>query len=178
MFDYEKFKKDIVIAMENVLRKWTKENGDIYIIALDLSRDMESVGVWANTGQWLNEQADITSDDYWYYKYCEEEWQLCEVFDGISSYMRTFVEENKEQFTNSQTLTYTETFDAYCDKMIESCKLALKCFRESINEDFPKLLLTFNIREYLDNDERIEAFSLINSKEATKEYMEHIDEFN
>lgn len=51
MFDYEKFKKDIVIAMENVLRKWTKENDDIYIISLDLSRDLDSVGVWANTEQ-------------------------------------------------------------------------------------------------------------------------------
>lgn len=110
MFDYERLKKDIAIAMENLLRKWT--------------------------------------------------------------------EENDEQFTNSETFTYTEAFDAHCDKMIESCKLALKCFGESINEDFPKLLLTFNIREYLDNEERIEAFLLINSKEATKEYMEHIDDFN
>ncbi len=30
----------------------------------------------------------------------------------------------------------------------------------------------------MDNDERIEAFSLMNSKEETKEYMEHIVDFN
>lgn len=178
MFDYERFKKDIVIAMENLLKKWAEENDDIYIISLDLSRDMESVGVIANTEQYLNEQDDMESEDYWYYKYCEEEWDLYETVDEISSYMNAFIEENKEQFTDSETFTYTEAFDAHCDKMIESCKSALKCFRESVNKDFPKLLITLNIREYLDNDERIEAFSLVNSKEAIKEYTEHIEDFN
>ena len=28
MFDYERFKNDIAIAMENLLRKWTKENDE------------------------------------------------------------------------------------------------------------------------------------------------------
>lgn len=178
MFDYEKFKEDIVIAMEYTLRNWIKENDDIYIMSLDLSRDVESIGIWANTRRWLSEQADITSEDYWYYKYCEEAWQLCEVLEEISSYMQTFVKENEGIFTNPETFTYTKDFDAHCDKIIESCKLALKSFRDSINEDFPELLLTFNIREYLDSEERIEAFSIINSKEAVKEYMEHIEDFN
>ena len=41
MFDYEKFKSDIAAAMEKSLRKWAEENDDIYIISLDLSRDMQ-----------------------------------------------------------------------------------------------------------------------------------------
>ncbi|MCI8410524.1 MAG: hypothetical protein HFJ09_14840 [Lachnospiraceae bacterium] len=58
---------------------------------------MESIGVWANTRQWLIEQADITSEDYWHYKYFEEEWQLCEVLEEISAYMHTFVMEKSNK---------------------------------------------------------------------------------
>lgn len=97
MFDYEKFKSDIAAAMEKSLRKWAEKNDDIYIISLDLSRDMTSVGVWANTMNYLDEQDYDASEDYWYFKYCEQEWELCEAFEDISSYMRAFTEENGEQ---------------------------------------------------------------------------------
>lgn len=182
MFDYEKLKKDLVSAMEKILRKWSEENDDIYILSLDLSRDMGSIGVWANTVENLEEQADDdTSEDYWYYKYCEEEWDLCEVISGISSYMGTYVKENSGKFSEEDSegrSIYTESFDAHCDQIIESCKKALEDFRELIRKDFPDLLLAFNVREYLDNEERIEAFSLVNSAEAAKEYAEHIEDFN
>lgn len=133
MFDYEKFKSDIAVAMEKSLRKWAEENDDIYIISLDLSRDMTSVGVWANTMNDLDVQDYDASEDYWYFKYCEQEWELCE---------------------------------------------ALEVFKESVNKDFPELLITFNINEYLDDDERIEVFSLVNSKKAAEEYMKHVADFN
>ena len=182
MFDYEKFKEDLVTAMEKILRKWSEENDDIYILSLDLSRDMESVGVWANTVGYLEEQADDdTPEDFWYYKYCEEEWDLCEVISEISSYMRTYLDENSGKFSEEDsegTSIYTESFDAHCDQIMESCKKALEGFRELTREDFPKLLLAFNIREYLDNEERIAVFSLVNSAEVAKEYAEHIEDFN
>ena len=182
MFDYEKLKEDLVSAMEKILRKWSEENDDIYILSLDLSRDMESVGVWANTVEYLEEQVDgDTSEDFWYYKYCEEEWDLCEVISESSSYMSTYVNENSGKFfeEDSEGISiYTESFDAHCDQIMESCKKALEGFRELIKKDFPDLLLAFNIREYLDNEERIEFFSFVNSAEAAKEYAEHIEDFN
>lgn len=200
MFDYEKFKSDIAAAMEKSLRKWAEENDDIYIISLDLSRDMTSVGVWANTLYFLNKQCAAVDhlktriidwantmnyldeqdydalEDYWYFKYCEQEWELCEAFEDISSYMRAFTEENGEQF--GRNYTYTEIFDEHCDKMAESCKKALEVFKGSVNKDFPELLITFNINEYLDDDERVKVFSLVNSKKAAEEYMKHIADFN
>ena len=50
--------------------------------------------------------------------------------------------------------------------------------RQSVKQDFPNLLLTYNIREYLDNEERTEIFALVNSSEASEEYAEHIEDFN
>lgn len=181
MFDYERFQRDVVAAMEEKLREWSEEKDDIYILLLDLSRGMDSVGVYANTEEYLKEQVGDEPEDRWYYKYCEEEWELCEVLDGISSYMRAFVNENSGQFSETDDMgiiVYTESFDAHCEQMIESCKKALECFREQTKKEFPELLLDFNIREYLDEEERTEIFSLVNSKKAAKEYAKHIEDFN
>lgn len=181
MFDYEKFQKDLVAAMEKKLREWSEENDDIYILLLDLSRGMESAGVYANTEEYLEEQTEDEPEDFWYYKYCEDEWELSDVLDGVSSYMRAFVDENSEQFSakdDGGLFVYTESFNAHCEQMIESCKKALERFREETKEEFPKLLLDFNIREYLDEEERTEIFSLFNSKKAAKEYAKHIEDFN
>ena len=38
--------------------------------------------------------------------------------------------------------------------------------------------LTFNIREYLDGDERTEIFQAINDEDASEEYAEHIEDYN
>ena len=181
MFDHEKFQKDIVAAMEKKLREWSEEYDDIYILSLDLSRGMESVGVYANTEEYLGEQAEDESEDFWYFKYCEEEWELCDVFEGISADMRAFVNENSGQFSKEDDaglFVYTESFDAHCEQMIESCKKALECFRKETEKEFPKLLLAFNIREYLDEEERTEIFSSVNSKKAASEYAKHIEDFS
>ncbi len=181
MFDYKKFENDVVTAMENTLRKWVNEYDDIYILSLDCERDMTSIGIFANTKQYLEEQSAPGSEDYWYYKYCEQEWNLCDAggpLSEISSYMNQYKEENDERFTNPETFEFLEAFDEHCDKMIEACKKALKRFKQLIKEDFPDLLLTFSITEYLDPEERTEFFALVNSKDASEEYTEHIHDFN
>lgn len=181
MFDYEKFQKDVVAAMEKKLREWSEDNDDIYILSLDLARGMESVGVYANTEDHLEEQMEEEDEEeFCYYKYCEEEWELCEVLDEISAYMRDYVNENSSSFSkeNDEGLSiYTENFDAHCEQMIDTCKKALESFREATKKEYPKLLLAFNIREYLDEEERMEIFSLVNSKKAAKEYAKHIEDF-
>lgn len=181
MFDYKKFEQDLVIAMETTLRKWVREYDDIYILSLDCSRDMTSIGMIANTKHYLSEQSDPDVEDYWYYKYCEAEWELWEA-DGfikeISSYMNQYVEENDECFTDPETFEFLDALDEHCDKMIEACKKGLKRFRECIRMDFPDLLLTFNIGEYLDHEERTQFFALVNSKDASAEYTEYIADFN
>lgn len=116
-----------------------------------------------------------------HYKYCEEEWELYNVggfIKEISLYMNQYAEENDERFTDPETFEYLEAFDEHCDKMITTCKKSMERFKQTINKDFPDLLLTFNIGEYLDNEERTEFFAMVNTKEASEEYAEHIDDFN
>lgn len=177
MFDYKKFENKVVQQMATVFDKRIRENDDLYIFSLDCAREMDSIGVITNTMHYLDEQAKPNSGDYWYYKYCEENWDLFDTFEVISKDMRKYLDENSDIFINDASDEYSEAFDEHCDKIIECCQNALIRFRQSINQNYQNILLTFNIREYLDKEERIKIFEKINSKNAFKEYVEHIDEF-
>jgi len=178
MFDYEQFENDVFQQMKTVLEKWISEYHDIYIFSLDCARGMESIGVAANTIRYLTEQTNPDSDEYWYYKYCEEEWELNYWFKDISERMNQYLNENEDIFTDSKTYEYLEAFDEHCEKIIESCQNALIRFRKFINEKRLDILLTFYIREYLDGEEKIKIFEKINDGNAVKEYADHIEEFS
>lgn len=177
MFDYEKFENDVLEQITDVFNMWMEENDDIYIISLDCTREMDSIGAVANTMQYLEEQAEGDSEDYWYYKYCEEEWDLFENFETVSADMGKYIDDNSDIFTDSETYEYLEPFDRHCDKIIECCTNVLVRFRQSMGESHSNILLALNIREYLDGEERIEIFEKVNSREALKEYSENIEEF-
>ncbi|MDE7184498.1 MAG: DUF4303 domain-containing protein [Lachnospiraceae bacterium] len=181
MFDYNKFENDLVAAMEDILKNWAKTYPDLYILSLDCARDMTSVGIMANIQQHLNEECDADDEAYWYYKYCEDEWELFEaggLMKEISIYMNQFAEENDTRFTDPETFEFTEAFEEHCDQMIDACEQAVQRLRQTIDPDFPKLLLAFNIREYLDAEARAAFFAAVNSKEASEEYAAHIEDFN
>lgn len=177
MFDYKKFENDVVRQMGIVLENWISENDDLYILSLNCTREMDSIGVIANTTHYLKEQIESDSEDYFYYKYCEDEWDLFDTFEDISADMCKHLNDNNNIFTNPKTYEYLEPFNEHCDKIIECCKAALNRFKQSINGKYPHILLTFNISEYLDGEERIEIFKELNSQSALKEYSEHIEDF-
>lgn len=177
MFDYRKFEEDIVLKMTETFKKWTEENDDIYIITLDCAEEMDSIGVIANTKHYLEEQADSDSEDYCYYKYCEDEWDLFDTFEDISSEMCKCPDENSDLFSDSVNCVYTETFNEHRSRIIECCKKAILDFKQSVRETYPELLLTFNVNYYFDGEERAEIFEKLNGKEAAAEYSEHIDDF-
>lgn len=112
-----------------------------------------------------------------YYKYCEEEWEFFDTFEEISADMQKYLDENDEAFSNPETFEYTEAFDEHCDKMIDSCINALVCLRQSMDEKQSDILLSFNLREYLDEEERVDIFKKLNPKKAAQEYEEHVEDF-
>lgn len=177
MFDYEKFESDVLQQMETLLEKWTSENKDLYIFSLDCARGMESIGAIANTVHYLSEQTEPDSEEYWFYKYCETEWELFHTFEAISADMKQYLEENKAAFLDSETCAYAEAFDTHCEKIMECCTNVLMRLRQSLRAEHSDLLFTFEIREYLEEEEKLEIFEKINSKSAWKEYAAYIEEF-
>ncbi len=91
--------------------------------------------------------------------------------------MKQYIEENDVRFTNPDTFEFTEEFEAHCDQMIDACEQAVRRLRQSVHQDFPKLLLAFNIREYLDAEARAVFFASVNNKEASQEYAAHLEDF-
>lgn len=175
MFDYKKFEDSLVLQMENTLDKLLKEHDDIYIFSLSLSNDVNSAWVIANTLHNLEETSDPDDEDYYYYKYCEEEWDLWETdnFDAISDELAGYDVYAGEGETSEDE----NVFVKHRDRAIESCRNALLRFNTFKNRNCPGLLLTFYVREFLDGEECIELFEKLNSKEATEEYSEHIEDF-
>ncbi len=178
MFDYAGFENDLVQQMSAVFNHWIEENHDLYIFGLDCERGMRSIGVVANTIHYLEQQADTDSEEYWYYKYCEEEWGLFDTFTGVSAKMQKYLEKNQDVFASqAEPYLYSEVFEQHCDEIKNHCKNALIRFRTAVNKNHSEILLTFQIREYLDSDEKAEWFQLLNSEAAAKEYLEHREEF-
>lgn len=56
-----------------------------------VAADLWSIGLMANTKTYLAEQADKDAEDYWYYKYCEEEWCIFATFDKLSAEMHQYM---------------------------------------------------------------------------------------
>lgn len=79
---------------------------------------------------------------------------MFDTLDDVSMTMRDYLAVNKDRFINSERHEFTEAFDEHCDKMIESCINALIKFKALINQDDLDIILTFNIREYFDREER------------------------
>lgn len=177
MFDYEKMGHDLLQQMKGMLDEWTREHKDIYIFSLDCDSGMESIGVIANTVHYLLEQTEPDAEEYWYYKYCEEEWELFHTFQDISAKMMQYLEENNGVFSDLETSMYTQAFDAHYEKMIQCCTNTLIRLRESLGAKYSDILFTLNLREAFEAEERIEIFEKINRKSATQEYRQHIEEF-
>ncbi len=177
MFDYNAFEQDVIQQMTIVFQRWTAEHDDIYIFSLDCTRQMDSIGVIANTTHYLEEQTQEDLDTYWYNKYCEEAWELFDTFQTISENMQTYTNEKEDMFINPKTYTYTEAFDEHCDEIIKRCQKALIQFREKINPKYANILLTLQVGEYLDSDEKAEIFQAVNTETASQEYVAHIPEF-
>ena len=92
--------------------------------------------------------------------------------------MCNFLDENKGVFANPEDSNeYSEMFDKHCNEIIKHCRNALIRFKKSVSKNHSDILLTFNIREYLDSTDRMEIFQSVNSESASKEYSEHIEDF-
>ncbi|MDQ0227711.1 DUF4303 domain-containing protein [Metabacillus niabensis] len=177
-FNYNKFSNDLFQELVTALQKITEEHKDLYAFTLSCSRDVRSIGVIANTKTYLAKNADEQSEDYWYYKYCENEWEIFDTFHTLSKDMSMFLESDPDKFTNPNTYFFTEEFDEHFDRIVAACDEVISRLRDSKGkQEHPNILLNFNVEDYFNGDDRIKRFKMLNGKEAAKEYEEHIEDF-
>lgn len=103
---------------------------------------------------------------------------MWDTFETMSSEMKTCLRENEEIYSDTETFEYSESFEKHCKNIIECCVNSLIRFRQSLNQKHMDIILTFSIREYLDDEEKMKIFEKINSKDASEEYFKHSKEIS
>ena len=173
-FHYERFEMDLLTAVEKYAKSQLENKEDIYIMSIEYFPDFTTfVVIRANTYSYLNaylkEQEIETEEEYFYYKYCEEEWDLYEPLEELSDILQTEYKKMEE--------TYTEEFnriqEEHAEKIIEVCINVMKKFKETDTyKQFKKLYLNVYVREYYEGyaEDVIQIFEEINGVENIEEY--------
>lgn len=174
-FNYEKFEKELLVAVEEYAKSHLEEKEDLYIMSIDYWPEFTtSIALRANTYSYLSEQSEPSEEDYTYYKYCEEEWDwdIFEDLEELSKDLQKQYTELEEKYSDEE---YDEISTDHTTKIIEVCKNVLKAFKETDTyKAYPKLFLNVYVREYFDEEESIQMFGELNGEDSKEEYAEWI----
>ena len=170
-FDYEKLEKDLLVAVEEYAKSQLDKKDDMYIMSIEYYPDFTTfVAVRGNTYSYLAEQAEEDDEEYTYYKYCEEEWDLLEDLKEVSTVLQTTYNEMEETYGDDE---FDELQEEHATKIIDVCKNVMKKFKDTdVYKEYPKLYLNVYVREYFDEEETIEIFRELNGEEAIEEYSD------
>lgn len=172
-FDYEKLEKDLLAAVEEYAKSQLDIKDDMYIMSIEYFPDFTTfIAIRANTYSYLEGQVEADDEDYTYYKYCEEEWDLYEDVKEVSSLLQAEYNEMEEKCDEDE---FDELQNEHAEKIIDICKNVMKKFKETDTyKEFKKLYLNVYVREYFDEEETIQIFEELNGKESIEEYSEWI----
>ena len=170
-FDYEKFEKDLLVAVEEYAESQLDKIDDMYIMSIEYFPEFTTlVAIRANTYSDLQEKVEKADENYTYYKYCEEEWNL---YDGLKDMSGVLQKEYKEMEEKYDADEFDELQSKHATKIIDVCKSVMKKFKETdIYKKFSGLYLNVYVREYFDKEECIEIFEELNGKDSIEEYSD------
>lgn len=172
-FDYEKFEKDLLLAVDEYAKSQLYNKDDMYIMSIEYFPDFTTfIAIRANTYSYLEEQVEEEDEDYTYYKYCEEEWDLYESLEEISSVLQDEYNKMEEKYDDDE---FDELQTEHATKIIDVCKNVMKKFKETDTyKEFKKLYLNVYVREYFNEEETIQIFGELNGKDSIEEYSDWV----
>lgn len=170
-FDYEKFEKDLLVAVEKYAKTQLVHKDDLYMMSVEYFPQFTTyVAIRANTYSYLKEQVGENEKNYTYYKYCEEEWGLCESLEEISKELQAEYNNMEEKYDDEKLDELKREHD---EKIFAACKNAMKKWKETDTyKKFSKLYLNVYIREHFTKEETIQIFCELNGEENKEEYSE------
>lgn len=175
-FNYDKFASELNTELEEFVKALAEKQEDVYIISINYCPDFTTtIGVVANSYTYLNEITSVDDNNYFYYKYCEEEWEKVKGFDSLSAELQRYYSELEQKY-NSDYEKFEESYKEHSEMIIQMCKSILKNFQETTTyKSFPDLLLNVYVREYFDNEECIRIFEEVNAGKEIAEYAKYIN---
>ncbi len=178
VFDYDQFEEDVYAFVEEYIRKWSEEKTDIYGFSIDCSPEYDWVRLIANTESHFQKRLEETGNKYYYfYKYCEEEWELWGESDKMKDWMDTYKQRLLKSCGEDDELEdrlYTE----HKQKIQDSCIKVLKKIKTSeVYQLISGAFLNFYIREGFKEDTVKMIFTEINGEGFCPEYINNAREF-
>lgn len=168
-FDYKKLEKNLLVAVEEYAKSQLDNKDDMYIMSIEYFPKFTTfIAIRANTYSYLEEQVDEDDEEYTYYKYCEEEWDLLEDIKEISSVLQVEYNEIEEKYDDEE---FEKLQKEHAKKIIDVCKSVMSKFKETDTyKEFKKLYLNVYVREYFNEEETIQIFGELNGKDSIEEY--------
>lgn len=189
IFDYNKFEEDVYLYVIKYIKKWSAEKTDIYALSINCADEVDSgIVINANTMSYFQKQLakqgeEKDKDNYYYYKFCEEEWELWSEWNDaenrkMADYMKTYCNQLEEAYEDEWEI-YDAKYEAHQVKIQEACIRALKKIRESeAYKMIPGAFLNFYIREKFSEEEKIEIIEKINGKDFCQDYIDYLNSFS
>lgn len=185
-FNFINFKSKLILGIKKSFKTIQEENENVYSYSLIINSDLSSIGVAANTVEYLEDNID-DEDNEMYYKFCEQEWKIYnetnEYLNEVQELLNKFISENDSllsENTNNSYYTYTKFFEDFRERIFEFCieslyEVKLSNFLDEFlkGENF----INFMIPEYLSQEYSIEIFEKLNSGSIVVEYVDNIEEF-
>lgn len=185
-FDYDKFEKNVYSYVEKYIKIWSAEKKDIYALSINCRTGMDgSITINANTKSYyrkkLEDRGKYSVDEKFYYKFCEEEWELWSDWDEEGREMAGYIEAYSQYLDDAyedDVNVYEAKYQEFNAKIQELCIRVLKKIKESdIYKLIPNTYLNFYARGKYSEQEKVEIFEKINGKGFCQEYVDHVKSF-
>ena len=170
-------RKKLVSCLKNGIQSAARDaaetyaDEEIYIFSIQADDTLSYVTVYVNTEEKfkaaLRDDDENPEEGKYYYRYCEDEWEL--------------VEDNKGYF--KQAVDYVRKENLYVEDALEWDYMILDALRQIRKEGYMETLfknpviLTIYMHDHCDGEELAEAFRQINDESISKEYAEHLEDF-
>ncbi|MDE6947903.1 MAG: DUF4303 domain-containing protein [Anaeroplasmataceae bacterium] len=147
------------------------EDEKIYIFSFEIDDIMSNITIYVNSEENLKAQIDDADEedkeDIYYYKYCEDEWNVIE--DSIKYFKKV--------------ANYVKKYNLYEDDIRQWDYMILDALRKIREEKYVEklykspIMLTIYMHGHCDENEMIEVFKQINDESTYREYIDHIEDF-
>ena len=172
-FKYDDFENALY---KEICRIMLKHSGnDIYAFSVKYEPDFTPyIAVVENSKSHLEETVGNDTQNYFYYKYCEEEWEDAEIIKDLSDQLCHYYNDIKK-WASDDSLLQEETIGEHRDKIIAICvNVLIKVKQSKEYAVFPNLNLNVYIREFLSNEEELLLYQKLNDREVVKEYKKYL----
>ncbi len=173
-FDYNAFENELYEEVCHFMKSHS-DRKDIYAFSIKYEPEFTTfIGVVFNSMSNLETKSNDGMEDYYYYKYCEEEWEGGEIIGSLSEQLKQHYEAIEEWAADDDFIE-NQTQSEHRDKIIEVCIKVMQRVKESEEYAmYSKLNLNVFVREFFTTEEVVGTYKKFNDDEALSDLKKYL----